>query len=311
MAIKLAFSTVACPEWTLDHVAKRAAEMGYEGVELRTLGAGSSHFACDPALTDAKKVHDVFRAHGVEPVCLSTSIEMHHRDSRLSRRAVSQTQHDLELASRIGCPYIRVFGHEVAPGEDRRSVIQRIAGHVLEVADRAGELGVQILFENAGSFNCAKEWWWLFDVAGHPMVGLLWNVANAAAAGEGPQVSVPCLNSRIRMAKVKDTNVGEGSGFVPLGEGTVQIGHFVQRLMGIGFDGYICVEWDRAWLGSLSPADDYLPDAHQRLHGWLDASAQAMEKAQAKAAKSAAKTAPRPRPRRPAAAEPSEVAESS
>ncbi len=42
MAIKLAFSTVACPDWTLSQVVDRASEMGYQGVELRTLGPGGS-----------------------------------------------------------------------------------------------------------------------------------------------------------------------------------------------------------------------------------------------------------------------------
>ena len=54
--MKLAFSTVATAEWTLEEVAAFAEEVGYDGVELRTFGSGSSRFACDPALTSPEKI---------------------------------------------------------------------------------------------------------------------------------------------------------------------------------------------------------------------------------------------------------------
>lgn len=265
MPIKLAFSTVACPEWTLEEVARKAQEMGYPGVELRTLGAGSTTLASDPALTDPAKASRIFKDAGIEPVCLSTSIAINHKSESDSRAAAWEALESLRLAASIGCSFVRFFGYEVKPGDSRQSAMQSIAHYVGTLLDEAGRLGVQVLLENGGSFNKAKEWWWLFNIVDHPMLGLCWNVANAAADGEPPSVSVPTLNQRIRLAKVKDTLVGEGSGFVPLGEGTVGIPHFVRRLIGIGYEGYITVEWDRAWLPSLAPADEYLPDAKKRL----------------------------------------------
>ena len=295
MAIKLAFSTVACPDWTIEKVAKQAAEMGYQGVELRTLGAGGGQLASDPALGDPAKTRDTLQASGIEPVCLSTSLALHHKDSTATKESHWQVKSSLELAAAIGCKAVRVFGYDIATGESRHSAIQRIAEHVTPLADAAGALGVQLLFENIGSIAKGKEWWWLLNVVDNPMVGLCWNVANAAAAGEPSSVSVSMLNSRIRLAKVKDTRIGEGSGFVPLGEGTVGIEPFIKRLLGIGYEGYVSVEWDRLWLPALTPAEEYLPDAHQRIKGWLDAVAEAEEKGRAAAAKVAAKNAPKPR----------------
>ncbi len=40
--MKPAFSTVACPEWTLEDVAEFAGRSGYQGVELRTFGHSST-----------------------------------------------------------------------------------------------------------------------------------------------------------------------------------------------------------------------------------------------------------------------------
>ncbi len=295
MAIKLAFSTVACPDWTLEKVVQQAVEMGYAGVELRTLGPGSASLASDPALSDPVKIRRLFQASGVEPVCLSTSWALCHRNPSVTRDAHWQVKRSLELASQIGCSFVRVFGYETGPGLNRNRVIEQIADQVTGLVETASDVGVQLLLENLGGMAQAKPWWWLLNVVDHPMVGMCWNVANAAAAGELSNVSVPMLNSRIRLAKVKDACVGEGSGFVPLGEGTVGIESFVQRLLGVGFEGYVTVEWDRLWLPSLADAQVYLPDAQQRLAGWLDAIAQAQEKGRAAAAKAAAKNAPKPR----------------
>lgn len=295
MPIKIAFSTVACPDWTIEQVAQRAAEMGYDGVELRTLGPGGTGLASDPALTDAAKAREAFTKHGVEPVCLSTSIALHHRGTSAAGQAQWDTSHAMDLAAQIGCKYVRVFGNEISPGESSRAAIERIANSLGPLADKAAAAGVQIVLENAGSFATSKQWWWLLNMVNHPCVGLLWNVANAAAAGEPASVSVPTLNSRIRIAKVKDTLLGDGAGFAPLGEGTVGIEAFIKRLLGVGFEGHLSVEWDRLWFPTLAPAEEYLPDALARLRAWVQGIDELVEKGKAATAKAAAKNAPKPR----------------
>ena len=295
MAMKLAFSTVACPDWTIEKTVQQAAEMGYDGVELRTLGPGGTGLASDPAQGNPSTTKKLFEQHSLEPVCLSTSIALHHREGSQVKQSQWEARHSLELAASLGCRFVRVFAHEPGTGRSRADAIKRIAEHTAALTDRCTQLGVQLLIENAGSFAIGKELWWLLNVVDHPMIGLCWNVANAAAAGEPAGVSVPMLNSRIRLAKIKDTRVGEGSGFVPLGEGTVGIEPFIKRLMGVGYTGYLTVEWDRLWLSSLAPAEEYLPDAHQRAKAWLDAVNEAEEKGRTLAAKAAAKNAPKAR----------------
>ena len=72
MAIKLAYSTVACPDWTLEQAAQRAKEFGYDGIELRTLGPGSSLLASDPALSEPHKVKAILNEAGIAATCIST-----------------------------------------------------------------------------------------------------------------------------------------------------------------------------------------------------------------------------------------------
>ncbi len=291
MSIKLAFSTVATPDWTLEQVAAQAKVMGYDGVELRTLGAGSGQLACDPVHSDPRKVKFLFREAGIELVCLSTSVSLHSRAVGEGHRDSALTVEAMQWAAELGCAFVRVFVNRIDPGESRQSVMGRVAERLGPLAEKAADLNVQLLLENSGSFATAKPWWWLLNLIDSPMLGLSWNLANAAAAGEGPAVSLPMLNSRIRLVKVKDAQIGEGSGFVPLGEGSVEIEHSVRRLLGIGYAGYLSVEWDRLWLPSLTPAQEYLPDAARRLRGWLNAIAQSIEDAKPKPKGAKAKAA--------------------
>lgn len=295
MSLKFAFSNVACPTWSLETLAAKAKEMGYTGVELRTLGPEDTTLASDPASLDPKHVKKVLADQGIEAVCLSTSVTMHAKDDSAGRHIITATRKYLDLAAELGAQAVRVFGNEVTPGDTRRATLQRIAHRAEQLANHAGDVNVNLLFENSGSLNFAKDWWWMFELVQHPYVGMCWNAANAAAAGEGPAVALPVLNSRLGLVKVKDVTVGEGTGFVPLGEGSVEIEHIVKRLLGIGYDDYVCFEWDKAWLPSLAEPDEALPAALEKLNAWTAAIEESIEKAEAKQAKAAAKNAPKKR----------------
>lgn len=298
MPLKFAFSTVACPEWTIEQVAEQASKMGYQGVELATLGAGSTSLACDPAISEPEKIRRILADSGIEPICLSTTHCLQHGDSSSVLTASMRIGEDLAAAAEMGCPAVRVFGLSARPGENRRAVLQRIGQNVAPLAEKAGTLGIELLFENSLSSWTAKEWWWLLDIANHPMVGMSWSAYFGAVVDIndcGGWISVSVLNSRIRLAKVADIRFGEGAGFVPLGEGDVGIENFLKRLRGVGFEGYVSVDWPRTGLRGLTPPEQYLPDALNRLQDYMAGIDQWIEKGQKTAERAAAKNAPKSR----------------
>lgn len=276
--IRTAFSTVACPKWTLQRVARTAAELGFDGVDLRTFGFDSRTFVCDPLMTGAQKVTDTFGDLGVDVCGLATSISL---DEPVRPHVVGRTflfdqermtRHATRLvdyASMVGAPYVRVFGFEVPEGEKRATSVRLIANRLGAIADHARHRGVTIVLENGGSFRTADDLREIVDMVDSPLLAACYNNAVGHSAGDDYAKAIRTLGRRLKFARLKD--VGD-AGCVPLGTGRTDAEGFVKALQSYDhFDGWLCYEWDRAWDDSLAPAEDVLPDAIRTIYGWLGA----------------------------------------
>jgi sugar phosphate isomerase/epimerase len=271
---KIAFSTVACPEWVLPDVARAAAEWGFQGVELRTFGYGSTEFACDPALTAAEKVRGIFAEFGVEQAVLASGVAFDEpvRPPVLgwaldTERTVRDAKSIIELSRRIQCPLVRVFGFEVPEREKRVTATRRIIARLKLAVDAARNTGVRLVVENGGSFSTAADLVELIDGAGSPLLGACYSAAVARDAGEDPSEGAALLAGRLWVAKVKDRNPGGGYPCL-IGDGEMGVPAFVQSLSRQHFKGWVVVEWDRAWLPQLPPAQAVLPESARRLFEW-------------------------------------------
>jgi sugar phosphate isomerase/epimerase len=82
---------------------------------------------------------------------------------------------------------------------------------------------------------------------------------------------VPTLNNRISYVQLKDAHLGSlGATLCPLGEGDVPVQKFLSRLLGIGYNGFVTFEWDRAWLPNIAPPEEALPAAIKKLKEWTN-----------------------------------------
>jgi sugar phosphate isomerase/epimerase len=274
--MKFAFSTVSCPKWDFETIVSRAREYGYDGVEIRGFLNESLLTSANVFVTDPNKVHDVFERGGVNIACLASSIAMDQGGAAWkfwrgtdNDRKSTELRTFIDTAHRLGCPLVKIFDTQVRPGQSRDSAGVALGDWLLPLADYAAERDVVILIENALSFRSAKEMWSILDRLQHPSIACCWDVFNAALVGESPYFSVPVLNSKIAYTQVKDAKLGTlGATYCKLGEGDVPVEKFVTRLMGVGYNGYITMEWEKAWLPGLAEPEEILPDAIQKLRKW-------------------------------------------
>jgi sugar phosphate isomerase/epimerase len=266
--MRFAFSTVGCPKWDFDMIVARAKEYGYEGVEVRGFLNEAILTASNAFLTDPRKLRDLFDDNDLDICCLASSIAF-SQDKRRDAQAATDLRQFIDTAAALHCPLVKVFDTQVRPGQDRPSAGVALGNWILPLADYAAEREVVIVIENALSFRAAKEMWTILDRLQHPSVACCWDVFNAAMVGESPYTSVPTLNSKIAYTQVKDAKLGQlGATYTKLGEGDVRIEHFMTRLRGIGYKGWVTVEWEKAWLPNIAEPEEILPDAIKKLREW-------------------------------------------
>lgn len=273
--MKFAFSTVSCPAWDFATIVARAREYGYGGVEIRgflneTVATTADLFARDP-----EELRGVFDAARVEIACLASSISMEQSQAwRVWRRspnlqAAASLRTYIDLAGRLGCPLVKIFDSQVRAGQSRDTAGVALGDWLLPLADYAADRDVVIVIENALSFRASKEMWSILDRLQHPSIACCWDVFNAALIGESPYFSVPVLNSKIAYTQVKDATFGQlGATYCKLGDGDVLVEKFITRLKGIGYAGYVTVEWEKAWLPNIAEPEVILPDAIGKLREW-------------------------------------------
>src|SRR5262245_49412851 len=266
--MKFAFSTVACPNWDFATIASRAQEYGYDGVEVRGFLNESILSAANVFLSDLNKIKAMFEYHKIAIACLSSSIAMTGK-RKADEQLAADCRQFIDTAAALGCPFVKVFDTQIKPGQNRGSVANALGDWLAPLGDYAAQHDVTVLIENALSFRASKEIWLILDRLSHPSIACCWDVSNAAMIGEPPSVSVPTLNSRIQYVQVKDAKLGPlGASFCKLGEGDIQVEKLLIRLRGIGYKGWISLEWEKAWLPGLAEPEEILPDSIKKLREW-------------------------------------------
>lgn len=272
--MNIAFSTVACPDWTLERVMSFADDAEYQGVELRSFGWGETGFACEPALTDPKKVRRLAIESGTHVMCLGTSLRFdapvwppvigralpgHDRNLREACRFVA-------LANELECPTLRVFGFDPGNGEKRHKTVARVVERLQELLAAASKHRVSIVFENGGVFERAEHVAEVLSECDSPWLGASYNIAVGAHGGDHVEAALDLLGDRLVSVKLKDMR---GKQPVEIGHGDMPLERGVGHLARTGFGGWVVVEWIRHWRPELAEPEGVLRRALETTEGWV------------------------------------------
>ena len=262
--MKFGFSSVACPGWDLPTIIENAAAFGFAGVELRGL-RGELHLPLVPELAaDPERVRRRFEEKHVELLCLGTSATL---DSRKPQKVAEQKAiltEFIELADRLGCPYVRMYAGEVQRRDNRRLAIGRIAEALISMVPVVSRHQVTLVVENAGDFPGSDDLWFLIDAVGHPSIRCCWNQCIARTVGERATTSIPRLGHKIAFVHLCDASFDEQGVLLeyrPLGDGDVEVARQIEMLKGLAYNRYLVLEWPKLWVESLAEPETSLPAA--------------------------------------------------
>lgn len=272
--MKIGFSTLACPTWGLEQIMEQASALGFQGVEFRGL-QGELHLPLVPALAGKpEEVRRLFAEKKIAIVCLGTSAALTSRDKDEVVRQKGIILEFVELASRLGCPFVRIFAGEVQRRDTVNKAFQRFIEALKPLADAASTRNVCLLVENGGDFCDSWSMWQLCDTINHPAVRICWNQVSAMTALEPASISIPRLGTKMSLVHVGDARFDDRGVLlehVPLGEGDVNVGKQIELLKGIVYRGYLVYEWPKLWVEGLAGPEAALPNAAAYLKAAISA----------------------------------------
>jgi len=268
--MKVSFSTLGCPDWTLRQVIDLARRERYDGVELRFI-EGDAALWKRPEFTGAGLADSVatLRDEGLAVSCVDTSCFFHSPDAAERGQVLEEGRRMVALAAALGAPGIRIFGDRVQPGATREDTEGWVAEalHVLGV--EADAAGLEAWLETHGDFAPAGATAAIVRRAGGRGTGVIWDPANAfAESGEPPAAGLAALAGLVRHVHLKDIRQGDpsdpaipASAWKPVltGAGTFPLGQVVGLLDAAGFAGHVSFEWEKRWHPHLEEPEIALP----------------------------------------------------
>jgi sugar phosphate isomerase/epimerase len=270
--MKLAFTTLACPGWTLEQALDAAQRYGYEGIELRLLDG--ELLTPDLGADQRMRVLGACRSAGLPICCLDTSVRL-AQPVRADRAA---QVHDgiafLELAAMWGAPCIRVFGGPPAGvGDDE--AIEAATECLRPLAERGAELGVAVALETHDAFAAGASVARVLDQVPGPGAGALWDILHPNRVGEPVERTLELIGARLLHVHIKDGHRPPDGGpnwpLALLGEGDVPTASILRAMRGAGYDGWISVEWEKKWHPQIAEPEVALPQHADKLREYLAA----------------------------------------
>lgn len=293
-SLKIAFSTLACPDWTWHDVVKYGPEYGFDGVEVRLLSR-ETNLLINPDLQPSQwpqRQRELADA-GFRVAGLASSIRFDDPNPAVRAEQLDIGRRYLDLAVALGAEFIRVFGDLLPPESDataRQTAFDWIAKGLRDLGELAQPLGIDILLETHGDFSASPPAAEVMQRVDHSSVGLVWDTHHPWRFFNEPlEESWERLRQWTRHTHWKDSVLlPESYSQTPEKQAAAQAasslmaghrhadyvlflgGEFPSReclklLLDSGYNGWHSLEWEKMWHPELLGPEVALPLFPQKL----------------------------------------------
>lgn len=272
--MKLSFTTLGCPDWNLEDIARNAKSYGYDGIELRTAPDGN-HLSPDASASEAQRVAKLFRDAGV-PVM---SIMGYTRFAFLDQAEITKNQELMRklipMAVAMQVPFIRTFAGQLPKGADRDRIVRNVAEALKPLAAEAHAQGITIGLETHDDWCGGDLVMQVVNIINSKGFGIVYDIYNAFHSGIEPwDVTYEKVKAHIVYCHLKDgyTGLDGNAHYVFLGAGDLPVREMLARFKSDGYDGFFSFEWEKKWHPHLAPPEESFPHfAHKLRALWSTA----------------------------------------
>jgi len=250
--MKFAFSTLGCPEWTWGEIKSAAADLGFDGVEIRGIrgemyAPNLAIFQPEQLLPTLAELHRL----SLSISCLTTACFLFDKENIEKHMADARAY--IDLAARIGVPNIRLLG-DAAPEAGEGIDVDFVAANLKELAQYAADKRVYVLLENNGVFADSKVIVDVMQKVNHPSAGILWDVHHPFRYfGESAEYTYDMVKPWLRYIHMKDSIMVDGKCvYRMVGDGDEPNLEVLRLLKRDRFNGYVSLEWVKRWNRELT-----------------------------------------------------------
>jgi sugar phosphate isomerase/epimerase len=251
--MKVSFSTLACPKWSWNKILKEARNMGYDGIEIRGLEGELDLSRMQPFFPEnIKGTMEQLRNKNLEICCLDTSCIFH--DAALFEKGLIEGKLAIDLAPKLNCKYIRIFGNNIPDKNKEDEMLSQIASGINELGTYAEGTGVTVLVETHGDFSMGAAMNRLLDRVISRNIGVLWDLSNGYIEfGEPIADTFHALSSRIKHTHLKDAKgIYPHAELCMFGQGDLPATEMIGLLRSIDYDGWLSLEFEKMWHPELA-----------------------------------------------------------
>lgn len=250
--MKIAFSTLGCPDWKWENIIATAKDMGYDGVEVR--GVGSKLYAPDISAfsqENISKTKDKLKTLNVEISSLASHCYIF--DKINIDTVMTEAYAYIDLAERLDVKYIRVLADK-DPQPSENIDDDFVATNLSKLADYALNKNVKILVETNGVYACSDRLLKLVETVNKPSVAVLWDINHPYRYfNEDPAETYSKLKKYIEYVHVKDSaKQPDGRiAYKMMGKGDLPVEAVLKILKENNYNGFITLEWVKRWYSEL------------------------------------------------------------
>lgn len=246
--MNLCFSTIGCPDWSAGDIITTAKDLGYKGIEIRILNGELYAPHMRELTSDYDRTRELLQKTGIKIAMLSSSAALANHNLR--QTAVKEAMEYVELAHKIGVPYVRVMSTD-KPYFDGGD-IELCKEQYYEIVKKSEGSGVTALMETNGLFADTKRLAEFLDEIGGDC-GALWDTHHPYRYNdEKISDTISNLGGKIKYIHIKDSVVEKGKvAYKMMGSGDIPLKEIVTSLKRVGYEGYYTFEWVKMWEKNL------------------------------------------------------------
>lgn len=267
--LPLVYSTLGCPDWSLERMIEEALADGYAGLEIRVLDG--QIIPADMPGARRKVIRELMRQNGLVIAGLGASTRFSSPDPAERRKNQEELRRYLELANDLESPMVRTFGGEVVEGHTIEETIDWLAEGLTGVMETAAAQGVTVVLETHDAFCRGQEVAATLAKVEHPNLKAVWDTHHPYRMGESVADTWQYIGHRLAHVHIKDARRrpdGEWD-LVLLGEGEVPNREVIDLLLAKGYNGYLSAEWEKKWHPSIEEPEIALPQHARVLREWM------------------------------------------